>query len=233
MLEAVLFDWGNTLVRFTWSDELLAAGHRAGLGALGRGDEAEAFTARYRAELLPRLGAPDAPQAVDYRAEVARLLDGDARVDAFLAAEHDAWAPATELAATTHALLEALRRLGLKLGLVLNAWPEPPALLRRQIRRLGVGERVDAIVLSGEVGASTPDPRPFRAALDELGVAPERALFVGDRLGTDVAGAAAVGMTTVQALWFRADDADGPEPDYQAFTQMDVLNIARRLTARA
>jgi hypothetical protein len=25
------------------------------------------------------------------------------------------------------------------------------------------------------------------------------------------------------------DDADGPEPDFQAFTQMDVLTIARRL----
>jgi hypothetical protein len=34
----------------------------------------------------------------------------------------------------------------------------------------------------------------------------------------------------VQALWFRADDnPDGAEPDYQAFTQHDVLNIVRRL----
>ena len=34
-------------------------------------------------------------------------------------------------------------------------------------------------------------------------------------------------MTTVQALWFRADDDRGEvEPDYQAFTQMDVLNVA-------
>jgi hypothetical protein len=39
-----------------------------------------------------------------------------------------------------------------------------------------------------------------------------------------------VGMTTVQALWFRADEnPDGGEPDFQAFTQMDVLNIADRL----
>jgi hypothetical protein len=36
----------------------------------------------------------------------------------------------------------------------------------------------------------------------------------------------------VQALWFRADEhPDGGEPDYEAFTQMDVLNIARRLEA--
>ncbi len=41
-------------------------------------------------------------------------------------------------------------------------------------------------------------------------------------------------MTTVQAMWFRADEhPEGGEPDYQAFTQMDVLNIADRLLAAA
>jgi hypothetical protein len=39
-------------------------------------------------------------------------------------------------------------------------------------------------------------------------------------------------MTSVQALWFRADENDeGGEPDHQAFTQMDVLNLADRLLA--
>ena len=66
--------------------------------------------------------------------------------------------------------------------------------------------------------------------LAALEVAPERTLFVGDRLYEDVRGAGELGMTTVQALWFRADEhPDGGEPDYQAFTQLDVLNIARRL----
>ena len=49
-------------------------------------------------------------------------------------------------------------------------------------------------------------------------------MFVGDRLETDVQGAANVGMTTVQALWFTADDSSAPvEPDFMAFTPMDVL----------
>ncbi len=38
-------------------------------------------------------------------------------------------------------------------------------------------------------------------------------------------------MRTCQAVWFAADDAvDGPEPDFQAFTQMDVLTVVRRLS---
>jgi hypothetical protein len=41
-------------------------------------------------------------------------------------------------------------------------------------------------------------------------------------------------MTTVQALWFRVDEnAEPPEPDYEAFTPMDVLNVVRRLNGEA
>ena len=70
----------------------------------------------------------------------------------------------------------------------------------------------------------------FRRALDELGVEAANALFVGDRVRQDVRGAHDAGMVTVQALWSRADEhPDGAEPDYEAYTMMDVLNVVRRL----
>jgi HAD superfamily hydrolase (TIGR01662 family) len=225
VLEAVLFDWGNTLVHFEWDETLLAAGHRAGLAALGREGEAEAFTTRLRTEVLPRLEPGD-----DYESALRDLLGVDADIDAFLDAEHAAWQPARSLVGSAHALLESLRSRGLKLAVVANAWPEPARLVRREIEQLGVAERVDAIVLSGDVGVRKPAPEIFERALDELAVAAERALYVGDRLVADVQGAADVGMTTAQALWFRADeDTSGIEPDFQAFTPMDVLNVVRRL----
>jgi FMN phosphatase YigB (HAD superfamily) len=59
-------------------------------------------------------------------------------------------------------------------------------------------------------------------------------MFVGDRLWEDVRGANELGMTSVQAVWFRADEnPEAGEPDHQAFTQMDVLNIADRLLREA
>jgi putative hydrolase of the HAD superfamily len=76
---------------------------------------------------------------------------------------------------------------------------------------------------------SKPEPGIFRLALDRLGVDPLDAVFVGDRLETDVQGAANLGMTTIQALWFRADDTPSIEPDFMAFTPMDVVNAVRRL----
>ncbi len=237
MLEAVLFDWGGTLLQFEWDDELLAAGHAAGLAALGRGEEAEAFTRRFADEKLPALRALGAAEQLDYTAELRELLGpvSDDELDRFLDAEHAAWRPARALVGSAHALLEALRDRGLRLAVVANTWPDPPRLVRRELEELGVAARVDAIVLSGEVGVRKPAPAIFERALADLETDPLEALFVGDRLLDDVAGAAALGMMTVQALWFRAEDPSGTvrsesvEPDFLAFDPTDVLAAVKRL----
>ncbi len=234
MLEAVLFDWGDTLMQWSWDDSLVEEGHRAGLQAIGR-EPTQAISDRFREAYLPLLYAPGVLEEVEYPALVRTLLEengigvDDEQLGAFLEAEHEAWERARSLGATTHALLESLRGRGLKLGLVSNA-VDPPWLLHRDLERLGVAERLDVAVFSSEVGRRKPDPAIFLRALERLGVDPANALFVGDRLATDVAGAGALGMRTVQALWFYADEDVEPEADYQAFTQMDVLNIVRRLS---
>jgi putative hydrolase of the HAD superfamily len=58
----------------------------------------------------------------------------------------------------------------------------------------GLGLEFDAIVTCGETGVRKPDPRIFLEALGRLGVAPADALHVGDRDGTDGAGARAAGI---------------------------------------
>jgi HAD superfamily hydrolase (TIGR01509 family) len=233
-LQAVLFDWGDTLMRWEWEPELLAVGHDAGLRAIGR-EPVPALTERFRDSYLPLLWVPGTLEEVEYPALVRRLLadEGiavtDDELDNFLEAEHAAWQPARMLATTTHALLEALRDRDLRVGLVSNAL-DPPHLLHRDLEQMGVAQRLDVAVFSSEVGWRKPHPAIFERALEAIGVDPEATLFVGDTLATDVAGAKALGMHTCQALWFRADeDADAPEPEFRAFTQMDVLTAVRRL----
>jgi putative hydrolase of the HAD superfamily len=234
MLDAVLFDWGDTLMRWAPDADLLEAGHAAGFAAIGR-EHVPGITERFRDVYLAAFFEPGVIEEIEYPAEVRRLF-ADFGVDIsddellrFLDAEHDAWAPARTLASTTHALLESLRGRGLRLALVSNAF-DPPDLLHRDLAQLGVAERLDVAIFSSEIGRRKPDPVIFRAALERLGVEPEAALFVGDTLATDIAGAAALGMRTCQAVWFRADaDETAPAPDFQAFTQMDVLTIAERL----
>ncbi|MGZ4390449.1 MAG: HAD family hydrolase, partial [Gaiellaceae bacterium] len=108
---------------------------------------------------------------------------------------------------------------------------DPPWLLHRDLGDFGVAARLDAAVFSSEIGRRKPHPAIFQRALELLDADPERTLMVGDRLREDVGGARELGMRTVQALWFVADDnPDGPEPDFQAFTQMDVLTAVKRLS---
>jgi putative hydrolase of the HAD superfamily len=239
MLRAVLFDWGDTLMRWEWDEAFVEAGHRAGLTAIGRSDLAQdgAVTARFREEFLPAFWQPGVLEELEYPGLVRDLLArfgarlGDDDLAAFLEAEHAAWSWARKLGATTHALLEALRSRGLKLALVSNAF-DPGWLLHRDLADAGVAERIDFAIFSSEVGKRKPHPEIFQRALDALDVAAREALFVGDRLYEDVGGAAGIGMRTVQAVWFRADEhPDGGDPDFVAVNQYDVLNIADRLAA--
>jgi putative hydrolase of the HAD superfamily len=237
VLEAVLFDWGDTLIQFAYSPELVSAGHRAGLAAIGRDGlpDDDALSEHFREHYEPFFWVPGTVEEIEYPGLVQRLLaDFEVTIDddelrRFLEAEHSAWDPARLLGAHTHALLESLRERGLKLGLVSNAF-DPGWLLHRDLEQMGLSQRLDFSVFSSEVGTRKPHPAIFERALDVLGVEPGNALFVGDRLYEDIRGAGELGMTTVQALWFRADEhSNGREPDHQAFTQVDVLNVARRL----
>jgi HAD superfamily hydrolase (TIGR01509 family) len=217
VIDAVLFDWNNTLVSFEWDDDLVEVGHRA---ALGRDDPE--FTSRWRETMLE--GENGDRRYADLLSEL-----GVADPDAFIDAEHDAWRPAHSVLASAQAMLEALKSRGVKTGVVANSWPDPGRVLRRDAEQLGLAEKLDVLVFSEEVGMRKPDPGIFLHACRRLEVEAAATMFVGDNLVTDVQGAADVGMTTVQALWFRADDTPGIEADFMAFTPMDVLNAVLRL----
>ena len=241
MPAAVLFDWGDTLMRWAYDATLVEAGHRTGLAALERDNlpEVERMAEHFRERYEPFFWTPGAVEELEYPGLVRHLLGDfgvevdDRELTRFLEAEHAAWDPARQLAAHTPALLESLRARGLKLGLVSNAF-DPGWLLQRDLEQMGLAEQLDFAVFSSEVGKRKPHPAIFERALDALGIGAAETVFVGDRLYEDVRGAGELGMTTVQALWFRVDEhPEGGEPDFQAFTQMDVLNVVDRLAAAA
>jgi putative hydrolase of the HAD superfamily len=75
----------------------------------------------------------------------------------------------------------------------------------------------DATVLSCAVGMRKPDPRIYRLACEELDIAPEEAIFVGDGANDELAGAERVGMRAVlvhrageEPQWDEVRDWRGP-----------------------
>ena len=59
------------------------------------------------------------------------------------------------------------------------------------------------------VGISKPDPRIFMAAVDALGIEPDRAVMVGDSLARDMVGARAAGMAHI---WLTPEPARQGRP---------------------
>lgn len=96
--------------------------------------------------------------------------------------------------------VEGLRKLsatGTPLAVVSNSDGQVEQMLReRHICQVGEGRgvRVAAVVDSGVVGVSKPDPAIFAPALVALGSVPEETLYVGDSVHYDVGGATAARM---------------------------------------
>ncbi|MBO0684723.1 MAG: HAD family hydrolase [Candidatus Dormibacteraeota bacterium] len=199
MVRAVLFDYGLTLVTFSYPRaELL----------------------RVLAEVRPWLG-PAAPDPEWLMREVLDPLEegldafGEQEVDyldyyergwrragldvpretlwRILDLEQQCWDRSVQLAAGALDTLAALRSRGLRLAIASNA-PFPPAMLHRQLRVNGLEERVDAAVFSSEVGWRKPAPELYQAALDRLGVTASEVLYVGDKQLEDYEGPRRLGM---------------------------------------
>lgn len=111
-------------------------------------------------------------------------------------------------------LVEALGRAGTPCALVCDTGLTPGHVVRRHLKSCGLLSGLAIEVFSDEVGVPKPDPRAFRAALEPLGVNPEHAWHVGDLRCTDVAGARALGMTSVRIRARHDDTSELPEADH-------------------
>lgn len=95
------------------------------------------------------------------------------------------------------AVLEALGRRGLRLGLICNTGRTPGRMLRLILERLDLARHLRVLTFSDEVGLRKPHPEIFRRTLAGLGATPETAAHIGDDVTTDVAGARGLGMHAI------------------------------------
>ena len=76
-----------------------------------------------------------------------------------------------------------------------------------EVRQVGLEDRVDRVIVAGDIDAFKPDPRIFEAALEGLGIPPQAAVFIGNSADHDVAGALQAGWS---AIWLNRDRASYP-----------------------
>lgn len=95
------------------------------------------------------------------------------------------------------------------------------AVQRRKLHALGLDRRIGCIVVCDDYGldAWKPSAVPYRAALEQLGVAPTDAVYVGDNPNKDFIGARALGLATVRV---RRDSGDHARTTLGAEYEADV-----------
>jgi putative hydrolase of the HAD superfamily len=113
------------------------------------------------------------------------------------------------------AVLERLRAGGARLAVVSN-WD---VSLHDVLERTELRGRVDAVVISAEVGVAKPDPAIFRTALERLGAKATDAVHVGDSVEHDIAGARAAGL---EAVFVARNGAQAPD-GVRVVTSLDGL----------
>lgn len=141
-------------------------------------------------------------------------------------AYHGAWEQVVDHDPAAEGVLKELKTRGLRTGLLSNThWPRD--LHERWLAEAGLLEHLDVRVYTSDLTHMKPHPIAFLALLDAVGVAPESAVFVGDRPRDDIAGAQAVGMRTV-LLTGRSVPAHDVMPTAEIPELSDLLEVLDR-----
>jgi len=124
-------------------------------------------------------------------------------------------------------VLRTLKNWGLRTGIISNALNSDP--LQRIIKKTGLDRFVDVVVISCEVGLCKPDPAIFSYALRELGTKPQETLMVGNDLYTDIYGASSAGLPAI-LLTCHPVNTDHPKagtPTHTIHQLSDLLTLIK------
>ncbi|WP_030018358.1 HAD family hydrolase [Streptomyces monomycini] len=211
-IEAVLWDVDDTLFDYTGSDRVGALRHIEAEGLLGRYADAECALGRWRECMEVAFGRFLAGEVgfLEHRRERARAFLGtvlsddeaDAWFGRYVALYEAAWAlfPDSVQALTDVAPLA-------RQGVLSNS---SVANQDRKLRALGIREHFEVVLCADELGHAKPAAGAFLAACDALGLAPERVVYVGDKLDVDAIGARDAGLG---AIWVDRAGTEGAVPD--------------------
>jgi HAD superfamily hydrolase (TIGR01549 family) len=226
-IEAVLFDYGLTLVTFSFPRECLLEVldmHRPRLGSNVPDAETIMRTVLEPLEADLEGYGEDEVDYMDFYERAWQRAGIDAPRDVLyqvLDHEQRCWDAAVKLAPAALETLDRLRQRGLKTAVASNA-PFPPEFMRRQLDGNGIGQRVDSIVFSSEVGRRKPAPELYQAALEALKIGAERALYVGDRYAEDYEGPRRVGMQALLCIALARQPAPDGVPTIGTLAELEL-----------
>lgn len=234
MLRAVLFDLGDTLVHLarSWEDVFKddVEASYAYLEKLGLKSDLETY-----AETFVKAFEEASAKSDLYKIEVPmqeiiattlrkfgfqNLHDGvlERSEREFYRHEMEAWQPYPD---TVH-VLSSLKDQEFEIGLISNT--KSDWFANAALERLDLQKFFKTVVTSALLRIRKPRCEVFLHALNALEVKPAEAVFVGDSLHADIAGARSVGMRSIHLLRRPIDVKIPIRPDATALTLNAVLD---------
>lgn len=117
------------------------------------------------------------------------------------------------------ATLKALKSQGYTLALM----PNQSQFNSEKYLNTKMGQHIDRVFWSYELGLAKPDPRYFEAVLNELGIEPEEFLFVDDQPANLIA-ARSLGIQVVRI------EREGKVPDQKLIAMMGDIPVIKNLS---
>lgn len=124
-------------------------------------------------------------------------------------------------------LLSTLESRGYLWGVVTN---KPAFLTLPLMKALGLAVRAKTIVSGDTTEHRKPHPQPMFLAAEQLGVAPNECLYLGDA-ARDIEAGKNAGMTTVTALFGYISPLENPadwQADFEIASPMELLAILQK-----
>ncbi len=125
-------------------------------------------------------------------------------------------------------VLEKIRKMGLKIGLISNICSQ--GLVPENLKQYGISNYFDPIVLSSKYGRRKPDPAIFHYAARLANMPTGGCAYVGDRIARDIVGARQAGFRlAIQIIndFDHGEKDEGAEPDAVINDMMELLDILK------
>lgn len=192
---AVCFDRDNTLLR-------RSPDYAAGTRALIEGWTGRPYVSSYEADMrlfdqagYPAAGLKSVEEEIAFWKRYYRCMLAQQGLTAGLQERAGilfwrCWCRGLEPFPETEEVLRAVKRAGLKIGVISDTSPSLPLTLEAA----GLGGYPDCCICSDLVGVMKPDPRIYQAALDALGLRAEECIYIDD-YDVEADGARALGFT--------------------------------------
>lgn len=147
----------------------------------------------------------------DVLAQQMQDVEADRIFDDYLKAYEENWRLFDDV-------MPCLERLSsFRLGIITNG---DGAQQRKKMEKVGIAERFDCIVISGECGLSKPNKEIFLSACNLMKEDPTNAVYVGDRYDLDAVASRAAGLF---GIWLDRNSAQTDEHALPIITSLAEL----------